>query len=105
MNFNMKMPGFEGFTITNVDKRESHIAIHIEIPIDEQVCPSCEALTRKVHDYRIQKIKHLKWFERLSAIYYRKRRYVCGECDKRFPENTSFVQRYQRFIVKKMFRT
>ncbi|WP_407701959.1 transposase family protein [Viridibacillus soli] len=30
------------------------------MPINEQVCPSCGALTRKVHDYRIQKIKHLK---------------------------------------------
>ncbi|KYD19869.1 hypothetical protein B4135_0768 [Caldibacillus debilis] len=31
---------------------------------------------RKIHDYRIQKIRHLKWFERPTVIFYRKRRSV-----------------------------
>src|SRR5690606_24651283 len=53
--------------------------------------------TRRIHDYRVQKIKHLKWFERLTYIFYRKRRYVCTACGKRFAEKNSFVERYQRF--------
>ncbi|MBD8006522.1 transposase family protein [Bacillus norwichensis] len=29
---------------------------------------------RKIHDYRAQKIKHLKWFGRLTYLFYKKRR-------------------------------
>lgn len=60
-------------------------------------CPNCGAKTRKIHDYRIQKIKHLKWFERLSYIFYKKRRYRCVDCRKRFYEKNNFVDRYKRF--------
>ncbi|MER2036806.1 MAG: transposase family protein [Solibacillus sp.] len=30
----------------------------------EHTCPACGDNTAKVHDYRMQKIKHLKWFEK-----------------------------------------
>ncbi|WP_445326922.1 transposase family protein [Solibacillus sp. FSL R7-0682] len=30
----------------------------------EHTCPACGDNTEKVHDYRMQKIKHLKWFEK-----------------------------------------
>jgi len=53
--------------------------------------------TSKVHDYRIQKIKHLKWFERLTVLLYKCRRYACV-CRKRFSEVSPFVDRYQRFL-------
>lgn len=45
----------------------------------------------------MQKIKHLKWFERLCYIFYNKRRYRSDACEKRFPEKNNFVERYKRF--------
>ncbi|WP_406564912.1 transposase family protein [Bacillus alkalisoli] len=30
-----------------------------------------------MHDYRMQKIKHLKIFERHTLLFYRRRRYGC----------------------------
>ncbi|NGP46942.1 transposase, partial [Bacillaceae bacterium SIJ1] len=49
----------------------------------------------RVHDYRIQKVQHLKVFERTTEMFYRKRRYACA-CGKRFAEKNTFVERYQR---------
>lgn len=38
-------------------------------------------------------------FERLTLIFYRKRRYVCS-CGKKFAEKNTFIQRYQRFSIE-----
>ncbi|MGB2993028.1 MAG: ISL3 family transposase [Paenisporosarcina sp.] len=96
MNFNMFLPGLEDVRVTKMEKIEDRIAFHVEMELTPHSCPSCLAITNKVHDYRIQKIKHLKIFERLSVIFYRKRRYACS-CGKKFFEKNSFIQRYQRF--------
>src|SRR5699024_1714949 len=43
-----------------------------------------------------QKIQHTNIFSRESILFYRKRRYVCGCCKKRFYEKNELVDRYQR---------
>jgi len=65
-------------------------------------CPECKSLTNSVHDYRIQKIKHIKIFGRETLLFYRKRRYKCtnSDCNKRFYEDNSLVERYQRQSVE-----
>ncbi|MBO8157844.1 MAG: transposase [Bacillaceae bacterium] len=65
-------------------------------------CPKCGQTTGCVHDYRVQKIKHTQIFSRRTAIFYRKRRYVCKnkDCGKRFYEENSIVERYQRQSVE-----
>jgi len=78
---------------------EDKYCFYVEMPIKEHVCSNCGAITSKVHDYRIQKIKHLKMFERHTVIFYRKRRFAC-DCGKRFPEKNPFVERYQRLSIE-----
>jgi transposase len=97
MNNNIKIPGLEDVTITKIDKIEDRMAIYVKMDVLTHRCPNCGEKTRKIHDYRMQKIKHLKWFERLSYIFYNKRRYKCEACGKRFYEKNSFVDRYKRF--------
>ncbi|WP_188392717.1 transposase family protein, partial [Compostibacillus humi] len=97
MNNTIKIPGLEDVIITKVEEFEDRIAIFVEMKVQTHRCPKCGEKTRKIHDYRVQKIKHLKWFERLSYIFYRKRRYRCDTCGKRFYEKNSIVDRYQRF--------
>ena len=75
---------------------KERIVLHVSMPKREHSCPSCGMKTSKVNDYRIQKIKHLKWFERLTVLFYKRRRYACV-CGKRFSEISPFVERYQRF--------
>jgi transposase len=93
------LPGFEDVLVKKVETVEGKLSFHVEMALKEHTCPSCGLETIKVHDYRVQKIKHLKVFERHSQIFYRKRRYKCG-CGKKFPERNSFVERYQRFSIE-----
>lgn len=97
MNFTMNFPGLEDVKITKMEQVEDRVVLHVELEVCTHRCPRCQEKTRRVHDYRIQKIKHLKWFERLTSLFYKKRRYACGACGKKFAEHNSFVARYQRF--------
>lgn len=96
MNFNMNFPGLKGVEVLKVEETSERIALYVSLPKCDQECPACGNLTSKVHDYRMQKIKHLKWFERLTILFYKRRRYACA-CGKRFSEKSSFVERYQRY--------
>lgn len=99
MNFNMELIGFTDVIITKMEKISDAIIFYIELPKKSHICPSCSNLTTKIHDYRIQKIKHLKCFERLTILYYKRRRYSCS-CGKRFSEKNTFLNRfhYCRYI-------
>ncbi len=95
MNFNMNIPGLKEAIVEKTEEVDDRIALHISLPRKPHTCPKCGEKTTKVHDYRIQKIKHLKWFERLTVLFYKRRRYACT-CGKRFSEVSPFVDRYQR---------
>ena len=99
MNFNIVLPGLEGVQVTKMEQIEDRFCFHVEMPISPHTCPNCEERTSKIHDYRMQKIKHLKMFERPTLIFYRKRRYGCS-CGKKFMEKNTFIQRYQRFSIE-----
>lgn len=99
MNSNIVLPGFEEVLVKKTEVIEDKYCFYVEMPIKEHHCPNCGALTRKVHDYRIQKIKHLKLFERHTLIFYRKRRFTCL-CGKRFDEINPFIERYQRLSIE-----
>ncbi|WP_347862328.1 ISL3 family transposase [Salimicrobium sp. PL1-032A] len=91
----MIIPGFEDMEVTKTEEREGTYYLHVQMPKKSQVCPSCSDKTSRVHDYRVQKVQHLKLFERLTHVFYRKRRYACT-CGKKFAEQNSLVDRYQR---------
>lgn len=96
MNFNMNIPGLKGVVIEKIEEIGERTALHVSLPKQPHTCPSCGQMTTKVHDYRLQKIKHLKWFERLTILFYRRRRYACA-CGKHFSEISPFVDKYQRY--------
>ncbi len=96
-NSNINMPGLKNVRITKI---EEQVVLHVELPIVIHSCPYCGEKTKKVHNDRIQKIKYLKWFERITILMYRKCRYECVHCHKRFDEKYSFANRYQRFSRK-----
>ncbi|VDG98119.1 Transposase and inactivated derivatives [Lysinibacillus sphaericus] len=96
MNNTMNIPGLKGVEVNKIEEVGDRIALYVSLPLKPHSCPTCGTLTKKIHDYRIQKIKHLKWFERLSVLFYKRRRYVCP-CGKRFSEKSPFVDKYQRY--------
>ncbi|SFJ39505.1 Transposase [Halobacillus dabanensis] len=95
MHFNMILPGLEDVKVTKMEEKDGVFRIYVELPKQMHTCPQCEERTSNVHDYRIQKVQHLKLFERTTYLYYRKRRYSCV-CGKRFAESNPIVERYQR---------
>jgi transposase len=103
--------GIKDVIVTKVEQRtnEPVIDIWIELHRDIHECPKCKALTETVHDYRVHKVKGPPLGERFILYHYRKRRYVCTRCRKRFDEVNSFVPRYHRmscaliaFILKEL---
>ncbi|WP_342558696.1 ISL3 family transposase [Metasolibacillus sp. FSL K6-0083] len=96
MNFIMNIPGLKGVIIEKVEELGERTCLYVSLPKKPHCCPNCGETTQKIHDYRMQKVKHLKWFERLTCLFYRRRRYACS-CGKRFSEHAPFVERYQRF--------
>lgn len=99
MNFNISIPGLKDVLVRKVEEIGEVICIYIEMEHKTHCCPECGSETNRIHDYRLQKIKHLKWFERKTQLFYKRRRYVCS-CGKRFPEKNSFVEHYQRSSIE-----
>lgn len=95
----MNFPGLKDCIVSNVEERAEKVTIHLEMERKIHKCPACGMETDRIHDYRNQKIKHLKWFERMTEIYYKRRRYKC-ECGKRFSEENPVVERYQRTSIE-----
>jgi len=95
INLNINVPGLKDVIIENIEEVGERTALYVSLPKKPHTCPNCGERTAKVHDYRLQKIKHLKWFERLTILFYKRRRYACS-CGKRFSEKSPFVDRYQR---------
>lgn len=99
MNFNTYFPGLTDVSVDKVEEMGERVVLHVSLPKRLHRCPQCHQETIKVHDYRMQKIKHLKWFERLTILFYKRRRYACA-CGKRFSEECPFVARYQRYSIE-----
>ena len=72
------------------------IELWIKCPVKEHICPSCKAVTSRVHDYYLRSFNHIMVGKRTTKIYYKQRRYVCLHCGKRFAEKNSFIQKFYR---------
>ena len=92
----MNIPGLKDVIIEKVEEIGERTALYVSLPKKPHTCPQCSEITTKVHDYRMQKFKHLKWFERLTILFYKRHRYA-GACRKCFSEESPFVDKYQRY--------
>lgn len=108
-NFITNLLDLKGVKVTKFRNRKNRIRIHIELPIKEHSCPCCHSKTSRVHDYRFQLIKDIPIYYKDTFIYYRKRRYVCPNCNKKFYEKNSFLPKRARktnrltaFIIDKL---
>jgi transposase len=86
----------EDVLIRKVVHADSFLQIHIETRPAEQICPCCSQKTRRIHDYRFQKIQDIPNLGKQVTLILKKRRYVCTSCGKRFLEHYSFLPSYHR---------
>ena len=93
--------------ITNSYTEDGVKHIFIEQKKRTHICPNCGKETSRVHDYRYRKIKHQYNLGNRCILHYKRRRYVCSECKKRFPENNSFVEAHHKISIhtKKLILT
>lgn len=63
------------------------LSIYISKKVVECECPSCKSKTKRIHDYRIQKIKHIPISGYITFLYLKKARLLCTHCGKKFYMN------------------
>ena len=88
--------GTQGTKYTSTEESGEKLIITVEMPRREHKCPHCGKDTDRIHDYRYRHINAGTFNHRHVIIRYRRRRYVCSGCGKRFAEENGFVGRYQR---------
>jgi len=91
-----KLLDMEDVEIENVEQRSESIVLSLHLKVRPQVCPICGALTSSIHDYRVQKVKDLPIHGKTVIWQYRKRRYRCTSCGKRFYEQNWLLPKWHR---------
>lgn len=97
--------GFKDAIIKNIENDAHHHEIHIYFELERSIvsCPHCQELTMNIHDYRTQIIKAPPLGSEQLLFHYRKRRYRCPNCNKRFYEPNNFVPKYHRMTYSLEF--
>lgn len=95
-NFNKNILLLKDVIIEEIQHYQNYSEIRISMPVRTHTCPQCGSVTEKIHDYRFQIIKDITFLNKPLRLNYRKRRYKCQRCHKRFYEKNNFVGHYQR---------
>lgn len=99
-DFTKELLDLKDVNIKNLTEIDGEISLHIEYPNRPHECPGCGYITSIVHDYRKQKLKDIPFQGKSMLIHYRKRRYRCPSCGKRFFEKQPLVPRYHRLTSR-----
>ena len=87
-------------SVENVQVYFDEIVVDVKTDSMQVECPHCGHSTKRVHDYRIQKIKDVPYNGKNVIIRLRKRRYVCCKCGKKFSEKYGFLPKYHHMTQR-----
>ena len=87
---------FKDVVVKKINNLENSVEVYVELPKSTQFCPRCAFETSKVHDYRTQPIQDVPIQFKPTTIFYRKRRYECSVCGKKFYEKNELVGKFSR---------
>ena len=90
----------EDAQIERMEETEEELILQISLKRKMHNCPRCKAETDQVHDYRIRAVRDLSIRGKPLKLLYRRRRYFCPSCGKRFSEACAFLGKYQRFTYQ-----
>lgn len=85
----------KGVKVKKIQDNGQITKIYLESKPKLHTCPACGTETKRIHDYRIQVIKHFPLMYKPVELHLKKRRYACS-CGKRFYEDYEFLARYKR---------
>ena len=94
MNDLAKILGIDEAKVNIKSINDHAISFYIQTDIKPHSCPNCNALTSKVHDYRIQKMKDIPLQGKSCFLFLKKRRYHCSHCGKHFYKSYPFIAKY-----------
>lgn len=94
--YTTKLLDMEHMNITGIEVDVSSILLHVDMKRRPTACPGCGMLTDSVHDYRTQLVKDCPVQGRTVYWQYRKRRYRCKGCGKRFFEKNWLLPKWHR---------
>lgn len=104
--------GLQDVIVNNVKEEEKTIYVYISLERKIHKCPCCGCKTNSVHDYRKQLVTDIPYRGKKTVLVYRKRRYVCPKCQKKFYEENTFLPRYHQstnrlfaYVVHKLRNT
>lgn len=97
-----KLLGLEEVNVKKVWHEDNICHVDVEMPRRKHICPCCGSETDRIHDYRSQKVRDVSGYGSVTYLHFRKRRYVCNSCGKRFYEKNGFVPRYYRMTSRKI---
>ena len=86
----------EAFDFEGLEQNEKQIVLKVRMQRQTQECPACQTPCDQIHDYRIQRVKDSPIQGKLVIWQYRKRRYRCSCCGKRFYEGNYLLPKRHR---------
>ena len=96
-DYSAELLKMEGVQIEKLDETEEEILLQISMERKMHICKRCGGKTDRIHDYRVREVRDLELRGKPVRLLYRRRRYACPACRKRFSETNDFVGRYMRF--------
>lgn len=100
-----KLLDMEHMEIKKIEQNEKNIILHVEMKRRLSPCPNCGQLTDQIHDYRTQRVKDCPVQGKCVIWFYRKRRYRCPHCGKRFYEKNYLLPERHRLTNRLALQT
>lgn len=91
-----KLLDMEHLKIKDVEHSADKIVLKVEMQRRPCRCPACGGITEQVHDYRVQRVKDSPIQGKHVVWEYRKRRYSCPCCGKRFYESNYLLPKWHK---------
>ena len=89
--------------VESIEQTSDQVTVSLSLKRRLQRCPVCGTDTDTVHDYRIQYVKDVPVLGKGLLWRYRKRRYVCPVCGKKFYEHIHLLPKYHRITNRTCF--
>ena len=95
-DYTTKLLDMEHMEVKNIEVYPERLIIYVEMERRATRCPCCGAETDRVHDYREQTVKDCPVQGKKLIWKYKKRRYRCENCGKRFYEQNWLLPKFHR---------
>ena len=95
-DYTTKLLDMEHMIVKEIETLSDRLILHVEMKRRPANCPCCGMLTDTIHDYRIQTVKDSPIQGKTVHWQYRKRRYRCTNCGKRFYEKNWLLPKWHR---------